>query len=39
MRASHKDLLSVKKSMEVEGWLALVEVQDSADFMVAASTS
>ena len=39
MRASHKDLLSMLKSMEIEGWLALGDVQDSADFMAAASSS
>ena len=39
MRALHKDLLSVQKSMENEGWLALVEVQDSTDSMKAASSS
>ena len=39
MRASHKDLLSVQKSMEIEGWLALADVQDSADSMAAASSS
>ena len=39
MRASHKDLLSVQKSMEIEGWVALVSVQDSADSMAAASSS
>ena len=39
MRASHKDLLSVQKSMDIEGWLALVSVQDSADSMAAASSS
>ena len=39
MRASHKDLLSVQKSMEIEEWLALVDVQDSADSMAAASSS
>ena len=39
MRALHKDLLSVQKSMENEGWLALVEVQDSTDSMEAASSS
>ena len=38
MRALHKDLLSVQKSMENEGWLALVEVQDSTDSMEAASS-
>ena len=37
MRASHKNLQSM--SLEVEGWFALVEVQGSADFMAAASTS
>ena len=31
MRASYKDLLSVQKGMETEGWLALISVQDSAD--------
>ena len=39
MRASHKDLLSVQQSMVIEWWLALVSVQDSADSMVAASSS
>ena len=39
MRASHKDLLSVQKSMEIEGWLALADVQDSADSMAEASSS
>ena len=39
MRASHMDLLSVQKSMEIEGWLALAAVQDSADSMAAASSS
>ena len=39
MRASHRDLLSVQKSMEIEGWLALVDVKDNADFMAAASSS
>ena len=39
MRASHKDLLSVQKSMVIEGWLALVSVQVSADSMTAASSS
>ena len=39
MRTSYDDLLSVQNSMEVEGWLALVEVQDSADSMAAASSS
>ena len=39
MRASHKDLLSVQKSMVIEGWLALVSVQVSADSMAAASSS
>ena len=39
MRASHKDLLSVQKSMVIEWWLALVSVQDSADSMAAASSS
>ena len=39
MRASHKDLLSVQKSMAIEGWFAFADVQDSADSMAAASTS
>ena len=39
MRASHKDLLSVQKSMVIERWLALVSVQDNADSMAAASSS
>ena len=39
MRASHKDLLSVQKIMEIEQWLALADIQDSADSMVAASSS
>ena len=39
VRASHKDLLSVQKSMEIEGWLTLVDVQDIADSMAAASSS
>ena len=39
MRASHNDLLSVQKSMVIEGWLALADVQDNADSMAAASSS
>ena len=39
VRTSHRDLLSVQKSMEIEGWLALVDVQGNADFMAAASSS
>ena len=39
MRASHKDLLSVQKSTEIEQWLALVDVQDNADFVAAAASS
>ena len=39
VRPSHKDLLSVQKSMEIEGWLTLVDVQDSADSMAATSSS
>ena len=39
MRASHNDLLSVEKSMVIEGWLALADVQDNADSMAAASSS
>ena len=33
MRVSHKNLLSVQKSREIEGWLALAYVQDRADSM------
>ena len=39
MRASQRDLLSVQKSTEIEGWLALADVQDNADSMAAASSS
>ena len=39
MRASHKDLPSVQKSTEIEGWLALEDVQDSEDSMATASSS
>ena len=39
MRASHNDLLSLQKSMVIEGWLALADVQDNADSMAAASSS
>ena len=39
MWASHKDLLSMQKSMEIEGWLALLNVQDNADSMAAVSSS
>ena len=39
MRASHNDLLSVQKSMEIKGWLALVDVWDNADSMAVASSS
>ena len=39
MRASHKDLLSVEKSIKIQGWLVLVNVQDSVDSMAAASSS
>ena len=38
MRASHNDLLSVQKSMEIEGWLMLVDVHDNADSMAADSS-
>ena len=37
MRASHNYLLSTKKRMAIDGWLALVDVQDNADSMAAAS--
>ena len=39
MRASHKGLLSMQKSMEIEEWLVLVDDQDSGDSMAAASSS
>ena len=39
MSASRKDLLSVQKSIEIERWLVLVDVQDSADSMAADSSS
>ena len=39
MRASRKDVLSVHKSMEIEGWLALVDFQDSADSKATVSSS
>ena len=39
MRARRNDLLSVQKSMATEGWLALVDAQDTADSMAAASSS
>ena len=38
MSASHNDLLSLQKSTEIEIWLALVDVQDNADSMTAASS-
>ena len=39
MRASHRDLLSVQRSMEIEGWLALVDVENNANSMAATSSS
>ena len=39
LRDPHNDLLSVQKSMMIEGLLALVDVQDNADSMAAASSS
>ena len=39
MRASYKDLLPVRKNIDIEGWLALVDDQDSLDSMAAASSS
>ena len=39
MRALHRDLLSVQRSMEIEGWLALVDVQNNANSVAAASSS
>ena len=37
--ASHNDLLSVQKSMVIERWLSLVDVQDYADSIASASSS
>ena len=39
MRALHRELLSVQRSMEIEGWLALVDVQNNANSMAATSSS
>ena len=39
MRASHKDLLFMQKSMEIERWFTLAYVHDSTDSMAAASSS
>ena len=39
MRASHKDLRSVPKSMEIGEWLPLVDVQDGANSMATAFSS
>ena len=39
MKTFHNNLLSVQKSMVVEGWLALVDDQVKADSMAAASSS
>ena len=38
MRAWHNYLLSMQKSMAIEGWLALVKAQDDADFMAVGSS-
>ena len=38
MRGSHNDLLSVQKSVGIEGWLTLVDVWDNAGSLVAASS-
>ena len=35
----HNDLPSVQKSMAIEGWLTLVDVQDNAESMAAACSS
>ena len=37
MKASHNDLLSAQKSITIEGWLALMDVQDNADSMADSS--
>ena len=37
MRASHNDLLSAQKSITIEGWLELKDVQDNADSMADSS--
>ena len=39
MRASHKDIMSVQKSIEIEGWLALADIQEGVNSMAAASSS
>ena len=39
IRASHMELLSVQKSMEIEGWLVLVDVQNNADSMATGECS
>ena len=39
MRASNKDLLSVQKSIEIEGGLALADIQEGVNSMAAASSS
>ena len=39
MSASHNDLLSVQKKIEIEEWLAWVDVQNNAHSMAAASSS
>ena len=35
----HNDLPSVQKSMAIEGWLTLVDVQDNVESMAAACSS
>ena len=35
----HNDLPPVQKSMAIEGWLTLVDVQDNAESMAAACSS
>ena len=37
--ASHNDLLSMQKKIEIEEWLAWVDVQNNAHSMAAASSS
>ena len=39
MKSWHNNLLSAQKSMASEGWLALVDAQENADPMAAASSS
>ena len=37
IRAWHNDFVSLQKSTVIEGWLALVDVQNNADSLAASS--